>query len=57
MSHALYDEPADAGAQKRPALGGYHGTHHLPAAVATGGALPTREGGRSVERLPVVWLR
>ena len=49
MSHALYDEPADAGAQKRPALGGHHGTHHLPAAVSTGGALPIREGGRAVE--------
>ena len=33
MSHALHDEPADAGTQKRPALGGHHGAHHLPAAV------------------------
>ena len=49
MSHALHDEPADAGAQKRPALGGYHGAHHLPAAVCRRGALPTREGCRSVE--------
>ena len=33
MSHALaeevHDEPADSGAQKRPALGGHHGAHHL----------------------------
>ena len=33
MSHALHDEPAHAGAQKRSALGGHHGAHHLPAAV------------------------
>ena len=50
MSHALHDEPAQSGAQKRSALGGHHGAHHLPAAVATGGALPTREGGRAASR-------
>ena len=27
-----------------------HGTHHLPAAVSTGGALPVREGGRAASR-------
>ena len=40
MSHALYEQLTHSGAQKRPALGGHHGAHHLPAAVATGGALP-----------------
>ena len=31
MSHPLHDEPADLrDPQKRPALGGDHGTHHLP---------------------------
>ena len=50
MSHALHDEPADAGTQKRPALGGHHGAHHLPAAVCRRGALPVREGGRAASR-------
>ena len=50
MSHALYDEPAHSGAQKRPALGGHHGAHHLPAAVCRRGALPTREGCRAASR-------
>ena len=27
-----------------------NGTHHLPAAVSTGGALPVREGGRAASR-------
>ena len=49
MSHALYDEPAHSGAQKRSALGGHHGAHHLPAAVCRRGALPVREGGRAAE--------
>ena len=41
---------ADSGTQKRPALGGHDGTHHLPAAVCRRGALPTREGCRAASR-------
>ena len=37
-THPLHDQPAHSGPQERSALGGHHGTHHLPAAVPSGGA-------------------
>ena len=44
VPHPLHDQPAHSGPQERSALGGHHGTHHLPAAVPSGGACPTRAG-------------
>ena len=42
--HPLHDQPAHSGPQERSALGGHHGAHHLPAAVPSGSACPTRAG-------------
>ena len=44
VPYPLHDQPAHSGPQERSALGGHHGTHHLPAAVSAGIACPTRAG-------------
>ena len=33
VPHPLHDQPAHSGPQARPALGGHHGPHHLPATL------------------------
>ena len=46
VPHPLHDQPAHSGPQARSALGGHHGTHHLPAAVPSGGPRTARAGDR-----------
>ena len=46
VPHTLHDQPAHSGPQARSALGGHHGTHHLPAAVPSGGPRTARAGDR-----------
>ena len=50
MSHPLHDQPSHPRTQERPALGGDHGPHDLPAAICRGGALPARQSSRSTQR-------
>ena len=33
VPHPLHDQPAHSGTQARPAMGGHHGAHHLPATL------------------------
>ena len=33
VPHPLHDQPAHSGPQARPAMGGHHGAHHLPATL------------------------
>ena len=44
VPHPLHDQPAHSDPQERSALGGHHGTHHLPAAVPSGSACPNSSG-------------
>ena len=46
VPHPLHDQPAHSGPQARSAVGGHHGTHHLPAAVPSGGPRTARAGDR-----------
>ena len=50
MSHALYDQLADADSEADAALGGDDGAQHIPAAVCRGGTRLAREGSRAAGR-------